>query len=381
MAEEKKKGLQLSVLQKQIITGVTFGGIVIIVIAIIALQINKSPAVSVGEEKVQEKEVVTKEIETAGEQVDEQEVWRHKMKRDYEHVKGEVDMVKEVLVNAMNKSKSKIEGNDRNEELEAQIAELQERVEELSLQKEEKADGILQQDVEKIQKIKINLSQKNEVNKKDIMVTSGSFARAVLLGGVDASTSLTSSADPRPLMIRLIDYGVLPRKIRSDVKDCHIIASGYGDLSSERVFVRLEKMTCTSRKNGEVMDIDVSGYVAGEDGRAGIRGEVIEKDRGYIGKSVLGGVLQGVAGILQPGQNTIINPAGTLIEKRSIGNRFGEGMASGAGGSMDRLSKYYIERAESIQPIIRVSSGREVDVIFTEKGVMGVESKNNQEEE
>ena len=52
-----------------------------------------------------------------------------------------------------------------------------------------------------------------------------------------------------------------------------------------------------------------------------------------------------------------------------------------AGGSMDRLSKYYIERAESIQPIIRVSSGREVDVIFTEKGVMGVESKNNQEEE
>ena len=105
------------------------------------------------------------------------------------------------------------------------------------LQKEEKAEGILQQDVEKIQKIKINLSQKNEVNKKDIMVTSGSFARAVLLGGVDASTSLTSSADPRPLMIRLIDYGVLPRKIRSDVKDCHIIASGYGDLSSERVFV------------------------------------------------------------------------------------------------------------------------------------------------
>ena len=166
-----------------------------------------------------------------------------------------------------------------------QIAELQERVEELSLQKEEKADGILQQDVEKIQKIKINLSQKNEVNKKDIIVTSGSFARAVLLGGVDASTSLTSSADPRPLMIRLIDYGVLPRKIRSDVKDCHIIASGYGDLSSERVFVRLEKMTCTSRKNGEVMDIDVSGYVAGEDGRAGIRAAPRISQAGYHGKN------------------------------------------------------------------------------------------------
>jgi conjugal transfer pilus assembly protein TraB len=381
MAEEKKKGLQLTVLHKQIVTGAAFVGIAIIVIAIIVLQINKSPAVNKSEEKVQEKEVVTKEIETAGEQVDEQEVWRHKMKRDQENIKGELDMVKEAVVNAMNKSKSKIEGNDRNDELEAQIAVLQERVEELSLQKEEKAEDVLQQDVEKIKKIKINLSEKNETNKKDIMVTSGSFARAQLLGGVDASTSLTSAADPRPLLIRLIDYGVLPRKIRSDVKDCHIIASGYGDLSSERVFVRLEKMTCTSRKNGEVMDIDVSGYVAGEDGRAGIKGEVIEKGRGYIGKSVLGGVLQGVAGILQPAQNTVINPAGALIEKRSLSNKFGEGIASGAGGSMDRLSKYYIERAESIQPIIRVSSGREVDVIFTEKGVMGVESKNNEQEE
>lgn len=381
MAEEKKKGLQLTVLHKQIVTGAAFVGIAIIVIAIIVLQINKSPAVNKSEEKVQEKEVVTKEIETAGEQVDEQEVWRHKMKRDQENIKGELDMVKEAVVNAMNKSKSKIEGNDRNDELEVQIAALQERVEELSLQKEEKVEDVLQQDVEKIKKIKINLSEKNKANKKDIMVTSGSFARARLLGGVDASTSLTSSADPRPLLIRLIDYGVLPRKIRSDVKDCHIIASGYGDLSSERVFVRLEKMTCTSRKNGEVMDIDVSGYVAGEDGRAGIKGDVIEKDRGYIGKSVLGGVLQGVAGILQPAQNTVINPAGALIEKRSLSNKFGEGMASGAGGSMDRLSKYYIERAESIQPIIRVSSGREVDVIFTEKGVMGVESKNNEQEE
>lgn len=383
MADQKKekRELKLTVFQKQVITAVIFGSVVLLVIAVVILQISKSPVASKDEEKEQGKEVVTKEIETAGDQVNEQEIWRHKMKREQEGIKGQVDIIKETLLSAMDNNKAKIAGDDKTTELELQIAELQERVEELSARKDEKEDMAVEVGEKGISKIKITLLKKDEQDKQDVMITSGSFAKAVLLGGVDASTSLTSAADPRPLMIRLIDYGVLPRKIRSDVKDCHIIASGYGDLSSERVFVRLEKMTCTARNNGEIMDIDVSGYVTGEDGRAGIRGEVIEKGRGYIGKSVLGGVLQGVAGILQPSQSTIINPAGALLEKRSVGSKLGEGMASGAGGSMDRLSKYYIERAESIQPIIRVSSGREVDVIFTEKAMVGVSTKNNQNEE
>ena len=38
---------------------------------------------------------------------------------------------------------------------------------------------------------------------------------------------------------------------------------------------------------------------------------------------------------------------------------------------MDRLSKYYIDRAESIQPIIQIESGRIVDVVFTEGADIG----------
>ena len=41
-------------------------------------------------------------------------------------------------------------------------------------------------------------------------------------------------------------------------------------------------------------------------------------------------------------------------------------VSSGATSSLDRLSKYYIERAESLQPIVQVGAGRNVDVIFTE---------------
>ena len=61
---------------------------------------------------------------------------------------------------------------------------------------------------------------------------------------------MTAASDPRPMLLRLIDPGTLPRRFQSDLKDCHCTASAYGDLSSERVYARLEKLTCIERTSG-----------------------------------------------------------------------------------------------------------------------------------
>ena len=53
----------------------------------------------------------------------------------------------------------------------------------------------------------------------DNYIPAGSFAKAVLLSGVDAETGLNSSSDPEPVLIRIIDHGTLPRKFKSDLKD------------------------------------------------------------------------------------------------------------------------------------------------------------------
>ena len=111
----------------------------------------------------------------------------------------------------------------------------------------------------------------------DTTIPAGSFVKAVLLGGVDASTSIQASSDPRPVLLRLRDPGTLPRKLKSDLKNCHILVSSYGDLSSERVYMRLEKLTCTEPITHEISEMTVSGYVAGEDGKAGLRGVVVDK--------------------------------------------------------------------------------------------------------
>lgn len=134
-----------------------------------------------------------------------------------------------------------------------------------------------------IQKIVLNLSGTDPHVKRQEKATlentlpAGAFAKAILLGGVDASTSISAPSDPRPLLLRITDKGTLPRKFHSDLKDCHVLASCYGDLSSERVYMRLEKLTCTECLTGEISETQVAGYVVGEDGKAGLRGVVADR--------------------------------------------------------------------------------------------------------
>ena len=337
---------------------------------------------STGDSKKEEEKTLYKgQIESVGDKVDSEAAWRYKQDSKIKELQDGILGIKEDLTKAINANEEESVRNSEISEVELlkeEIAALRDLIGGVANHDRVGGAGEMKPFIEKkeqgIRKIKIELGsgdKREKVKNKEDTILAGSFAKAVLLGGVDASTALTSSSDPRPILIRLIDRGTLPRKFQSDLKDCHIVGSGYGDLSSERVFARLEKLTCVERVSGEIIETEVAGYVTGEDGRAGIKGIVVEKGRGYLAKSVLGGVLQGVAGVFNPSQPAVINPMGAFIPKRSTSDKFNEGMMSGASSSMDRLSKYYIDRAESIQPIIQIESGRIVDVVFTEGADIG----------
>ena len=52
-------------------------------------------------------------------------------------------------------------------------------------------------------------------------------------------------------------------------------------------------------------------------------------------------------------------------------------MATGASSALDRLSQYYIDRAEQLQPVIQIAAGQVVDIVFTEGTFIG--SQNTRE--
>ena len=197
---------------------------------------------------------------------------------------------------------------------------------------------------------------------------SGSFVRAVLLAGLNAPTGGQAQSNPHPVLLRLVDHAQLPNQFRLKAKDCLIVGSGYGDLSSERAYIRTESLSCVSPR-GESLDLPIKGYVAGEDGKAGVMGRLITKQGQVLANALIAGIGSGLGQAFQQSATTTsTSPLGSTSTVKS-GEEFKAGISSGVGKAMDRLAQYYISLAEKLYPVVEVDAGRLVDVVIT-KGAL-----------
>lgn len=198
-------------------------------------------------------------------------------------------------------------------------------------------------------------------------VPAGTFVKARLVSGVVASTAVGSSSDPQPIHMEMTDFGNLPRGFKTDLKRCFLIGSAYGDLASERVFMRLETLSCVERKTQEVIELKVDGYVSGEDGANGMRGQIIDKSGPAMRNAFLGGFLSGVGGFISDKNSgsTQISPIGMTTQNAlSASELLKGGAGKGVGNAMEKMSDFYIKRAEQLQPVIEIEPGRVIDVVF-----------------
>ncbi len=196
-------------------------------------------------------------------------------------------------------------------------------------------------------------------------IPSGAFTRAILLGGLDAPTGGQSQRNPQPVLLRLVDNAVLPNHFRSRIKECFVIGAGYGDISSERAYIRTESLSCVTRE-GTAIDVPIKGYVAGEDGKAGMRGRLVSKQGQLLANALLAGVASGIGHTFQQSSTTLsVSPLGatTAVDPAK---QFQAGFGTGVGRALDRLAQYYISLAEKVFPVIEVDAGRTVDVVITQ---------------
>lgn len=202
-------------------------------------------------------------------------------------------------------------------------------------------------------------------------IPSGSFMRAVLLGGLDAPTGGQAQNNPWPVLLRVQDNAFLPNRFRAKVKECFLLGSGYGDISSERAYLRLESLSCVLN-NGEVVDTNAKGYVVGEDGKAGMRGRLVSKQGQVLANALLAGVASGIGQAFQQSATTYSTSALGTVGTVETGKQFQAGIGAGVGKALDRLSQYYINLAEKMFPIIEVDAGRVVDVVLTKGVTLGL---------
>ena len=194
-----------------------------------------------------------------------------------------------------------------------------------------------------------------------------SFTKGQLLGGLDAPTGGQAQSNPHPVLIRLSDNSVLPNRYRAEYRECFVIAAGYGDISSERAYLRTELLSCV-RPNGDPLEVKIQGSVFGEDGKVGMRGRLVTKQGQMLANALLAGVVSGIGqGFSQANTTYSTSPLGS-VATASGSDAYRAGIGSGVGKALDRLAQYYIKLAEQTFPIIEIDAGREIDVVLT-KGV------------
>ena len=211
----------------------------------------------------------------------------------------------------------------------------------------------------------IDVAAEEAVDEKTVenFVPAGTFAKAVLLSGADASAAVNSQTNPDPMLFRIVENGTLPNDATSHLKDCVLTSAVTGDISSERGKIRFERMSCT-KEDGSVLEVPVEGYVAGTDGKNGIRGIPVWREGALTERAFIAGTLSGFSDAVQSQYVTTSTSALGSTETINDGDSVKYGVANGFSSASDRLAKYYIQRAEQYHPVIQIGPGVVVDVVF-----------------
>ncbi len=198
-----------------------------------------------------------------------------------------------------------------------------------------------------------------------------SFMEATLLTGLDAETVESARGQPEPVLLRIRDLAVLPNRIKANLKGCFVIAHGYGKLSKERVMLRLVTLSCLAKDGQAVIDQPIKGFVADEDGKNGLRGNVVSR----MGASVAYATLAGFAGgagdaFTTASTTTTTSPLGAtgIIAPKDLGKA---AIGGGLSGGSKEIQRLFLDLARQATPIIEIGATKTVTLIITE----GVELK------
>ncbi|KPH63589.1 TraB/VirB10 family protein [Novosphingobium sp. ST904] len=199
-----------------------------------------------------------------------------------------------------------------------------------------------------------------------------SFASARVIVGVDAAAGVQSQTDPLPVVLRVTGpaRSVLQngKLLTTRIQGCLINGAARGELSSEKVYVKLQKMTCP-QSGGRYAVSEVKGFIA-FGGKTGVRGRVVSREGGLITQAFIAGLFGGFGRGFSANSNNALTQPNVIVDGKrqdlSMGDIAKGGLGEGVSQTGDMVSKYLIERAEQYQPVIEMPTGIDVEIVFLE---------------
>ncbi|OCR99534.1 hypothetical protein A9K75_06595 [Campylobacter fetus subsp. testudinum] len=221
-----------------------------------------------------------------------------------------------------------------------------------------------------LQVIAVQLAKKDQAEsekKPRSLLPTGSILHGTILNGMDAPTMSQAKDNPLITHIVLKNLAILPNNRDFDLRECFVLGEGYGDLASERVYIRTTDLSCVN-ENDETINLELKGYAVGEDGKIGLRGEVVSKQGAVLARAIIAGFVDGVAkGFSEVGNTIQVTPYGTTQStgEMSSGSLMKKGAYNGVSEGANRLMDFYLKLADQVFPIIEISAGRNIDIIVT----------------
>ena len=204
----------------------------------------------------------------------------------------------------------------------------------------------------------------------DLPLVAGSLISGVLINGLDAPTSQATREHPHPVLVRIQKEAILPNQVLTDIRECFMIFAGFGDMSTERAYLRSESLSCV-REDLTTLETQIDSYLVGEDGKAGLRGRLVTKQGKAMALAMMSGFLGGIAKAFDvkpvPVLSAQSNPQVQYQQLFSTDLLQGSAF-SGAGQALDKVAQFYIQMAEGMFPVVEIDAGRPVDIIVKRFG-------------
>ena len=198
--------------------------------------------------------------------------------------------------------------------------------------------------------------------KMEVKLPSGSFVRAKLLTGVEASESKAI-----PILLQA-DYAFIgPNKTRIDLSGCFLLAKSKGNLSIERVEAQVKTLSCVS-KSGRMFERAINGFITdAKDNSFAVIGSVNSKQDRVAAMAFLSSIVEGVGKAIQQTQVSSQSSNAVGSTTSMVTGDQGKYMASsGMSHAAGLVTQWYLKHAQNLLPTINIGSGQEVWVVMQE---------------
>lgn len=204
-----------------------------------------------------------------------------------------------------------------------------------------------------------------------LYIPSNAIFRVVSVTGLNAPTSEQSEKTPMPVILRVKQLAQLPNRVTADLQDCMIGGVGYGQMSDERVMIRVTNISCMNRFN-QPLEASIQGTLYGEDGKVGYRGRMVSKTGEVISQmikvaawSVPAQMLVGLASNIEVGKTNKSSNTSVYLNTGKATSDAANIAANGVSNIFNEIAGIYKQYAAQTFPVIEVNPGRYGTVVIT----------------